>query len=99
MSDELVKMSFAEWEKEFKPMWPEGPDLWSDDYAELKHPERERLGLWTVVEAEGNWYITSGFHFVDRLGYILTEVKPSNEVEVLYLEDEGEDEETEEVTV
>ena len=95
---EIVKMTEKEWVSTFKPLsWPEDGDRWSEDYSELNHPDLENLGLWTVVEAEGNWYITSGFHYVNRLGYVLTSVKPENEVEVLYIENED-DEETEEVT-
>jgi len=29
--------------------------------------------LWTIIEAEGNMYYVSGFHYVNRFGYIITE--------------------------
>lgn len=29
--------------------------------------------IWTVVEAEGKWYITHGFRHVNRIGYLVTE--------------------------
>lgn len=30
--------------------------------------------IWTVLESDGEMFIASGFHFVNRLGYLLTEV-------------------------
>ena len=30
--------------------------------------------IWTVLESDGDMFIASGFHFVNRLGYLLTEV-------------------------
>lgn len=29
--------------------------------------------IWTIVEADGKMFITSGYHFVDRIGYLITE--------------------------
>ena len=43
-----------------------------------------RRGIWTVIEAEGNFYFLSGFHYVNRFGYLLTEelVDENTEIEV-----------------
>ena len=43
-----------------------------------------RRGIWTVIEAEGNFYFLSGFHYVNRFGYLLTEelVEVDTEIEV-----------------
>ncbi len=30
------------------------------------------LHVWTLLEAEGFMYISSGFHFVNRMGYFIT---------------------------
>jgi len=29
--------------------------------------------IWTLIESDGIWWICPGIHFVDRLGYLLTE--------------------------
>ena len=33
--------------------------------------EGYRPKIWTVVEAEGKWYIEEGFRWIDRLAYLL----------------------------
>jgi hypothetical protein len=33
-----------------------------------KHPDTKP---WTLVEAEGNWYIMEGWHYVNRLAYLI----------------------------
>ena len=40
--------------------------------------------VWTIIEAEGKFYYISGFHFVNRFGYLVTEepVKDGLEIEV-----------------
>lgn len=50
--------------------------------------------LWTIVEAEGSLYALSGLHYVNRIGYILTEEAWGQETEALWCEasgDAGED--------
>ncbi len=32
------------------------------------------LCIWTLLETDGESYIASGFHFVNRLGYFITEI-------------------------
>jgi len=32
------------------------------------HPDAK---IWTLVEAEGNWYIMEGWHYVNRLAYLI----------------------------
>ena len=48
-------------------------DLW-------KYEEVRSFGVqhvWTIVESgsddDGNWYAVPGFHYVNRLGYVLTD--------------------------
>ena len=50
--------------------------------------------LWTIVDADGSLYAVSGWHFVNRLGYILTEEAWEEETEAVWceLDDEDEDE-------
>ncbi len=42
-----------------------GPEL---DYVRLQPEEH----IWTVLDVDGELMIASGYHFVNRLGYILT---------------------------
>jgi hypothetical protein len=45
----------------------EGEDLlWDGDFD----PTDPRL--WTIVDADGDLLIVAGYHFVNRLGYLLT---------------------------
>jgi len=40
-----------------------------------KQWEKDKTKIWTVLDGEGsNLDIVAGFHFVNRLGYIITEV-------------------------
>ena len=32
-----------------------------------------RKQIWTIIEAEGKMYFVSGYHYVNRFGYLLTE--------------------------
>ena len=43
-----------------------------------------RRTVWTIIEVEGKFYYVSGFHFVNRFGYLVTEepVKDGLEIEV-----------------
>ena len=82
-------MTFAEWEEKYKPVSIVENELFSQDYAELKDPRcaDNCSNLWTVIEADnGDWIISNGFHLVNRVGYILTEVPWEEEfLEVTYL--------------
>ena len=41
--------------------------------------------IWTLLESDGIWWITPGIHFVDRLGYLLTnEERVGDEPDYLY---------------
>lgn len=43
--------------------------------AELEHIRRQQEGyVWTVIDGEDAPVITNGYHLVNRIGYILTEV-------------------------
>lgn len=46
--------------------------------------------VWTIIDGDGGLSITSGFHYVNRFGYIITE-KPADEDFIdVTLDDEGE---------
>ncbi len=41
--------------------------------------------LWTLIECEGLWWISPGFHYVNRIGYLLTnEARQADEPDYLY---------------
>jgi hypothetical protein len=37
--------------------------------------------LWTIIEAEGKMFYVSGFHYVNRFGYIITEESVPENIE------------------
>lgn len=40
--------------------------------------------VWTIIEdGEGNEYVITGYHYINRLGYFVTEVEYEEEMEVL----------------
>ena len=41
-------------------------------------PLRNKDTVWTVIEDDGYMYIIPGYHWINRIGYILTEVPWSN---------------------
>ena len=47
--------------------------------------------LWTIVEGEGSLYALSGLHYVNRIGYILTEEAWGQETEALWYEASDDD--------
>ena len=40
---------------------------------QMAQDEKTKKRVWTVVDADGELYIIAGFHFVNRMGYIITE--------------------------
>ena len=40
-----------------------------NEFAQSEH----RTKIWTIEEVEGNFYFVSGWHYVNRYGYIITE--------------------------
>ena len=78
----LIELSYDEWEEKFKPIQnplTEGGsydncmvetygDEW--EYVRTKDPKN----VWNLVDGEGpHLCIINGFHYVNRLGYIVTE--------------------------
>lgn len=56
------------------------------------HPE----SVWTLIECDGNSYIIPGYHYVNRMGYFITEnwhrgIDDNTEVECENLNDEEEE--------
>jgi hypothetical protein len=49
-----------------------GPEV---EYVRCQDPDK----VWTIVETEGQMSIIPGFHIVNRIGYMLTQVKHEGE--------------------
>ena len=88
MTKTFVEMSFADWEKTYKPIVN-----WLDDNASFQNENDEGImfetygaevefvktvnpaNIWTYADGDdGGGYIFSGWHFVNRIGYFITEV-------------------------
>ena len=61
----------------FNKYIPIHEDVWVDDkefIKAMKKPEGERY-IWTIGEEDGRYYVHSGYHWVNRLGFIITKNK------------------------
>lgn len=64
--------SWSQFEQRFRPIdAPDGSLMW--DWADLPQPLDVR-GLWTVTDCDGRLYLSAGLHYVNRIGYVRTEV-------------------------
>lgn len=64
--------SWSYFERRFRPV--EGPDgslMW--EWADLPQPVDLRR-VWTVTDCDGRLYVSAGLHYVNRVGYVVTEV-------------------------
>ncbi len=89
----FVKMTEDKWFETYRPIKnPHEKDASFDGYMFETYGKElaqvlvtdPRL-VWTYVEVDGNLYIASGFHSVNRLGYFITEqICPDNtDIEIL----------------
>jgi hypothetical protein len=74
-------------ENEFDNQFTVVPDARGD----TTRPSAEGLDLdsrhlWTIVDAEGSLYALSGPHYVNRIGYVLTEQPWNQETEAVWCE-------------
>lgn len=99
---QLKQISEAEFDRDYKPRIRENGDLFC--YDEVKDAPLNTV--WTVVEGDepeidedatdadepvaAGWYAEPGFHYVNVMGYVLTE-KPWTDVNVqaVYFEPSG----------
>lgn len=56
--------------------------------------EVNKSRIWTILDCEGKLYITSGYHYVNRFGYLITEESVPEGIEYSVDPDEGEMNET-----
>lgn len=81
------------------PLSPTGvdSDTYIREYDEVKGSPDKRV--WTIVEGEDDgWYAMAGWHYVNRIGYLLCEVDWVTGIEdaVWFEADEFDEEESEE---
>jgi len=63
----------------------------------LEMLKKEPRKVWTVLECDGSLIVTSGYHHVNRMGYILTEVPVADDEWVSTIDEDplGDDDENE----
>lgn len=93
----MAEMTFDEWVEQFKPIKNRLGDVrmfetYGEDYEFVK--VQNPLCIWTYGDAGEGSYIVEGWHYVNRIGYYITEI-PFNKDETYFieLEEEIEDEE------
>lgn len=62
-----------------------GQDL---NYIQELRTKKNINHIWTILENEGKYYISSGYHFVNRIGYLVTEEEWNDDIEVNLDEEE-----------
>jgi hypothetical protein len=68
----------------YKKYIPIHENMWVDDkefIETMKKPDGERY-IWTIGEEDGNYYVTSGYHWVNRLGFIITKNKWEHDMNI-----------------
>jgi hypothetical protein len=94
MNKPTIQITCDEFEEKFKPVLPpdhrEGDNYlwhWSLENLPAIHKAGDEKRLWTLLDCDGTLYICSGWHFVNRMDYIITE-NPYNpeegEIEINY---------------
>lgn len=62
-----------------------GPEL---EFVKSQEPNK----IWTVIEVDGLFYYSAGYHHVNRMGYLITEVPWETGEEEIEIEGVSEDE-------
>ena len=71
----------------FNKYIPIHEDVWVYDkefIKAMKKPEGERY-IWTIGEEDGRYYVHSGYHWVNRLGFIITKNKWEHDMNIQVL--------------
>lgn len=64
--------SWAHFERRFRPIdGPDGSLMW--DWADRPKP-LDVHGVWTVTDCDGRLRLSAGLHYVNRIGYVRTEL-------------------------
>jgi hypothetical protein len=89
----MTDISVIEWVKRFKPVrnpsssdpgfWGHMFETFGADLEYMKSTVSDDRHLWTMVDGEGrSLYLFNGVHWVNRLGYFVTEVPWEGEVNI-----------------
>ncbi|KIA72670.1 hypothetical protein ANMWB30_24380 [Arthrobacter sp. MWB30] len=81
----------AEFDTRFTPVPNNEGDVVRPDHHGYS---RDSKHLWTIVEAESALYAITGWHLVNRVGYLITEQPWEEETEAVWYEpgdDDGDD--------
>jgi hypothetical protein len=89
-SDAMKQLTEDEFDAQFTVL--EGPDGESirDGHDGIEPDSRH---LWTIVDADGSLYAVSGLHYVNRIGYLVTEEPWTEDTEAVWFLAEDDDEE------
>lgn len=91
------KDRWFEWEEKYKPVKNHidknssmSGFMFETFEEEIKHvfdlSNTNVKKVWTIIEAEGKWYISAGFHVVNRIGFLITEKEWEKETEEYYID-------------
>jgi hypothetical protein len=100
----MITLTLDQWEQQFRPLpnhlsKDQGCDFgngsclfetYGQDHEYIRTLNQNRsLCLWTLLEVDGKLFISEGCHFVNRLGYLVTErpYNPSEQYEINYSDD------------
>jgi hypothetical protein len=96
--NEYLHLSYDAWFDTYKPVLSSFGDVKDYDYDEARNLARSVHSnrLWTLLDCDGQLVIANGWHYVNRLGYHMTELpfKAGITIEV-YDEDDNDDENSE----
>lgn len=80
---EITEDDFVEWFRTARNhLNPNAPCIWNDGQGSMFETYGDELAfvrsqpnanIWTYVDGDGRTYLVSGYHFVNRLGYFITE--------------------------
>lgn len=70
------KITYDEWIEEFKPLTDENGTLIEIPFDNKPHLSEaiNNATIWTEVDVDGELYIVSGWTFVNRMSYFMSEI-------------------------
>ena len=87
----MKRVRYSTWLRDFKPTTnslaqraPFGGTMYEtygDELEEIREAADDYV--WTLVDADGKLYVESGFHYVNRLGYFITQKPHTQETTVI----------------
>lgn len=91
-----MHITHTEWVETYRPtknqLVPNAPfegSMFETFGKELAHVQSQpKNQVWTVLDVDGDLIISDGFHFVNRMGYIITEVPYTNDEPLDVYDDE-----------